>query len=186
MEHKPLENNEVKVTVSKRWRKRRRVLRWAARLLIFLILLVLLPVLLFQIPAVQNYAAQKLTHFLSNEWQTDVSVDKVYLGLFYEVNLDELYVEDLAGDTLVYAGQLDVDHEGVLDLLSREFTIKSLELRNAVINPKREGGEENFQFLVDYFTKEDKQEGGVPNSPFRLNVQHLLLENVQFFRPDDV
>lgn len=186
MENKPQENNEVQVTVSKRWSRRRRVLSIFGRFLLFLLLLVLLPILLFQIPAVQNYGAQKLTHYLSNEWKTDVMVDKVYLGLFYEVNLEKLYVEDLKGDTLFYAGEFNVDHEGVLDIAFREFTISSIVLRDAVLQPKRVNGEENFQFLVDYFTPEQTNTGGEPPAPFRLNVRHLLMENVHFIREDDV
>lgn len=186
MENTPKANNDVQVTVSKRWKRKRRWLRRLGRVFLFLLFLLVLPVILFQLPSVQNWAAQKLTHFLSNEWKTDVSVEKVYLGLFYEVNLEELYVEDLVGDTLVYAGQLDVDHEGLLDIVTREFTVTSLELRDADIRAKRVNGEENFQFLIDYFAKEDEQLTNDPPNPFRINVRHLLLENVKFLREDDV
>lgn len=185
MEKNSVDNGKHPVAVSEKASKRSRVFRWVKRTVLALLLVAILPFLVFQIPFVQNFAAQKLTKFLSKELNTTVSVEKVWLGIFHEINLESLYLEDLQGDTLLLAGELDVDHGGLYQLMFRELSIESLVLRNATINPKLENGKENFQFIVDYFSKEQKEQDYSYNQPFILDVQHILLENIDLYRKDE-
>lgn len=180
---KPLENKVEEVIR----RQRKRLPLWLKWTLEILTVLIVVPILLFQIPWVQNKAAQKLTAFLSKEWQTEVSVGKVSLGIFNRIKLDEVYIEDLAGDTLLYAGRLQVNHSGIFMLPFKRFKIESLKLENANVFIHRAAGEadQNFQFIVDYFSKTDKPKK--PSSrPFRLDLRHLYLKNVRFHKPDEV
>ncbi len=147
------------------------------------------PFLVFQIPAVQNYAALKLTAFLSEELQTEVSVERVRLGVFFETRLEEFYLEDQQGDTLLYAGLLDVHHGGLYHLLHLEFGVESLVLNDAYINLSREAGKEenNLQFIVDYFAGPDDGEDDQdrpPGRPFSLKLDQVVLNNVRFFTED--
>ncbi|MBI5915810.1 MAG: translocation/assembly module TamB domain-containing protein [Bacteroidetes bacterium] len=149
---------------------------------------VFLPVLVFQVPWVQNKAAQELTAFLSKEWGTAVSVSKVQLGIFNQVKLEKFYLEDLWGDTLLYAGNLEIHHSGVFNLLFRRFRVESLRLENANIQIKRLAGhpEQNFQFIVDYFSRSDKKRAEPPVKPFQLDLRHLYFDNVHLVKPDEV
>lgn len=172
----------------KRLRNQRRLLPFVIRRVVQAILILLfLPILVFQLPWVQNKAAQSLTEYLSQEWKTDVSVGKVKLGLFNKIKLENFYLEDLKGDTLLYAGDLDVSHSGVLDLLFKRIKLESLQLTDAQIRISREAdqSEFNYQFLVDYFSSPspNKSTGG---KPFKLDLRHIYLDRVHFLKPDAV
>lgn len=168
-------------------RQRKRLPLWLKRGLKILTVLMVLPLLLFQIPWVQNRVAQDLTDWFSREWQTKVSVNKVSLGIFNRINLHDVFIEDLRGDTLLYAGQLEVDHSGVFMLPFRQFKIESLRLKNTTVFIHRAPGEEvqNFQFILDYFSKSKKKKKPA-SKPFHLELRHLYLDNVHFRKPDEV
>jgi hypothetical protein len=174
----------------KRLRNQRRLLPFVLRRLIQAVLVLLfLPVLVFQLPWVQNKAAQSLTEYLSQEWKTDVRVGKVKLGLFNKIKLENFYLEDLKGDTLLYAGDLDVNHSGVLDLLFKKIKLESLQLSDAQIRIGREVDHTdfNYQFLVDYFTSpKDKKDTSPSGKPFKLDLRHIYLDRVHFLKPDAV
>ena len=190
MVKQPLENNDIPaVTAERQKKKRSRMFRWVRRLLYLLLIVIFLPVLLFQFPQVQNYAARELTQFLSNEMGTVVSLERVKLNVFYEIRLEKLYIEDLQGDTLIYAGLLDVDHTGLHSLLYNELKIESLTLDDARITISREAGQEfkNYQFLLDYFSPKDKkQKIDKKSGPFIFDLDKLILTNVYFNTPDGV
>ncbi len=178
------ENQAVGSTRS-RWR------RWLPlvfrRLIQTVLAVILLPVLIFQIPWVQNKAAQKLTAYLSAELKTTVSVGKVHIGIFNRVSLEEFYLEDQSQDTLLYAGELEVHHSGVFDLLLRKFIIESLQLSDATVNIGRKANEKdfNYQFIADYFSPK-KQKEKSESTPFQLDLRHLYLDRVHFLKPDAV
>ena len=189
MVKKTLGNNDSKANATEQKKKRGGKFRWLRWVLYVFIILLFLPVLLFQLPQVQNYAAQELTQYLSDEIGTEVSLERVKLNVFYEVRLEKFYIEDLHGDTLLYTGLLDVDHSGLYRLINKELEIESLTLADANITISREAGEEfkNYQFLVDYFTPEKKdQQIDKESGPFVLNLGHILLTNVHFLTPDEV
>lgn len=170
-------------------KKRSGRFRWVKWLFCVILILLSLPVLVFQFPQVQNYAAKQLTDYLSEDIGTEVSIGTVKLNVFYEFRLEKFYLEDLQGDTLIYAGLIDVDYSRIYRLLNKEMEIESLTLDDAIIYISREAGEEfsNYQFLVDYFTPDDKDKKiDRDASPFILNLRHLLLTNVHFNTPDGV
>ncbi len=180
-----IENQELG-NVRSKWR---RLLPLTLRRLLQTVLtVILLPILLFQIPWVQNKAAQVLTKYLSDEWATVVSVGKVRLGLFNQINLENFYLEDLSQDTLLYAGALEIQHSGVFSLLLRKFKVESLRLADAEIRPSRMANAKdfNFQFIVDYFSPTKKKKPGTSRKPFQLDLRHLYLDRVHFLNPDDL
>ncbi|MAT53263.1 MAG: hypothetical protein CMN32_02200 [Saprospirales bacterium] len=164
----------------------KRVPHWLRRIIFAVLLVIFLPVLAFQIPWVQSKAAKHLAAYLSKELNTTVSVQKVWLGIFTSVNLEDLYIEDQLGDTLIYTHKLDVSHQGLHTLLSRKLRINSLQLTGAEVNLSRPEGSENFniQFLLDYLARsQDKAHQEAPK-PFTIDLKHLYLDNVRFRKPD--
>ncbi len=163
-----------------------RLPHWLRRILLVLLTITLLPVIIFQIPWVQTWAAHQMADKLSHDLQTTVSVDRVWLGLFSNISLQGLYIEDRLGDTLLYANQLDVNHGGLLDLFSRRFDINSLHLKQASLRLHRPKGSEefNFQFLLDYFLPKSTDKP-FDRKPIRLNLRNLYLDDVAFSKPDE-
>lgn len=174
---------EQKAGSSKKWR--RALPLWLRRLLETLAVVILLPILLFQIPWVQTWTAKKLTKYLSEELKTTVAVGKVQLGLFNKVQLQDFYVEDLNGDTLLFAGNLEVNHSGVFNIFFSKFRIETLRLEDATVHISRKGEEEwqNFQFLLNYFSGNQESKKG-KKKPLVLDLRHFYLDRVHFLKPD--
>lgn len=165
----------------------RKVPHWLRRVIFSIILVIFLPVLAFQIPWVQSAAAKKLAAYLSKELHTTVSVNKVWLGVLSNLYLEDLYIADQQGDTLIFAHKLDVSHSGLYTLFSRKLKINTLNLSYAELNLSRPQGSENFniQFLLDYFAKPNEPEVQAPPKPFVIDLKHLYLDDVHFRKPDE-
>ena len=52
--------------------------------------------------SVQTYVAKKAAKYLSRELKTRVEIGSLYVIPFKSLVLEDLYVEDLEGDTLIY------------------------------------------------------------------------------------
>lgn len=61
---------------------------------------------------IQNYVVSKAAKAASEYLGTTVSIDKVRIKLFNRVAVDGLFIADMKGDTLLYAGNLDVGLRG--------------------------------------------------------------------------
>ncbi|MBR9923029.1 MAG: hypothetical protein GYB31_19555 [Bacteroidetes bacterium] len=169
-----------------------RIPRFLIRLFLGIVGLFVLIYLLFQIPAFQNYVANRITSSLSEEWGTKVELERVNLQLFDRLVLENFYIEDLHSDTLLFAEQLKVDlNTGLIPLLLRRLEIQELSLRRARINIKRPKGseEQNLQFILDKLAEQDPDELPLPNEekkPFYLGMESLYLEDVAFFKQDSL
>ena len=172
----------------------RRLFRISGRLLFFCFGLLLALMLVLHIPVVQNWAAQKASAFLSDEFQTTVSLEYIRIGVFDSFILDEFYIEDLTGDTLLYSDRLQVGlKRGLFGLLFKKLYISEIGLENATIELERGMGSRtmNYQFIQDYFSRADPIHVDdtvyvEKKKPLDLDISSLRLKNVDFVRKDSV
>lgn len=61
-----------------------------------------------QSPWGQNWIVRQVTSRLSKDLQTKISIKRVDFSLFDKMHLEGLLLEDRAGDTLLYAGDMKV------------------------------------------------------------------------------
>jgi len=148
--------------------------------------LLLLLALIIQIPTVQNSLVRKITNTLSDQTDTEIQIDHLYLGFFNTVNLRGVYAEDLTQDTLLYAGRLGVDLN-MLALLGRRVQIKELDLRDITVNLSRTTRDSsfNFQFLIDAFAGEQKEKTST-SAPWTILVDQIKLSNTQLRLLDEI
>jgi hypothetical protein len=122
------------------------------------LLLVLVIFLVFAIRTswFQTWAAQQVAAYLSSEWGTDVTIEKVDFVFFDNLDIEGIYVADKINDTLLYSGLL---HAKIGDWsLSKSFvTIDRVELTDATCHIKKYKGDStfNFQHIVDYFASDE-------------------------------
>lgn len=150
------------------------------RILLFVVLgVVLLNVLIYillSIPAVQQkvlgFAIEKLKPIV----KTEISIDRIQLSLFDHVNLQGVYVEDQAGDTLLYAKELDV-RVHIWGLLRNELTINSIELDKAFVNVSQKTPDDpfNFQFLIDAFASDSTEEAS--SGSMKIAIDDINISN---------
>ncbi len=110
----------------------RRLIKWIWRGLLLLLLLILAIIVALQFPAVQTRLAAYVTAQLSARTGTEIAVSRVGIRLPRSVSLKEVYVEDMQADTLLYAGELNIDVY-LSALLRNHVEIRTLNLRDATV-----------------------------------------------------
>lgn len=127
----------------------------------------------------QTWAAQQVASYLSSEWGTDVSIEKVDIVFFDRIDIEGIYVADCKNDTLLYSGLI---HADIADWsLSESFvTIEKAELSDAYCYIRKYKGDTtfNFQHIVDYFASDEPAD--TTKSAFKINVNSIALNNINF------
>ena len=157
---------------------------------VFGLVLVLIGVyFVLQTPVVQNWLVGKVTAYLSDELKTTVRVQHLDFEFFDKLVLDGVYVQDLQGDTLLYAEQLTAGlSANIFSLLDNRLEFDDVSLEKARFNIRRAAGEydNSLQFLLDYFSTPNADNR--PKKPFkvRFTARNVHLHDVEFVQDDEV
>lgn len=150
--------------------------------------LVILLGILVNIPAVQNFLVREVTSRLSAQLKTEVKIDHVDLRLFNSMQLQGALIKDLKGDTLLYAGNLQVR---ITDwfFFQEKPIIKFIGLEDAQVNLVRTAKDStwNYDFIVDAFSSipdtTPKKPSG-PSAGISLDLKKIDLKNITFNQVD--
>ncbi|MEP6684405.1 MAG: AsmA family protein, partial [Parafilimonas sp.] len=173
--------NAKKVT-----RKILKVFAWIIGIVIFLILLVYI---LIQVPAVQNFAKNKVVAYVQNKIKTKVEIGKLSLDFPKRLVLENVYFEDQKKDTLLYGGKIRVDIS-LFKLLSNEVDLQYLELNSikAHIYRKYPDTTFNFDYIVKAFASSDTitKQPTDTTAPMKFNIGKIVFKNITTTFRDDV
>lgn len=152
-------------------------------------LLILLAVLwgALQLPAVQNRIARETASYLSHKLGTPFSLDRAYIDFFNQLTLEGLCLEDLQGDTLLYAGRLQVQLS-LFAPLQQQITVDNIALSNArarVYN-NRTDATFNYQFLVDAFASDAPTDTTAQTSPWAIGLKDISLRDIRLSFADSL
>ena len=86
-------------------------------------LLVLLLVVVFSLPSVQTKLAGRLTSYLNQTYNTQITIDRLGLNWKGNIDLRDLYIKDHHQDTLIYAGQLQTSILSFSNLLKTDVSL---------------------------------------------------------------
>jgi len=133
---------------------------------------------LIRIPAVQTFLTDRITAYLSSELHTHVTIKSVDIAFFKKIVLNEVYLEDLHHDTLIYAQRIKADIR-VFSFDKQELNLALVELQHATINLKRykEDDDLNIVKLLEQLDNgpSDTTTGG---EPWKIKIENIfLLEN---------
>ncbi|HNG90112.1 MAG TPA: hypothetical protein PK858_07905, partial [Saprospiraceae bacterium] len=132
---------------------------------------------------------RKATDYLSEDLHTVVRVERVGFEFFDNLVLEGLYVQDLRGDTLLYAEALSASlSSNVFSLINNKLEFDEISLTKARINLRRAEGEQdnNLRFLLDYFSSSKPKDPNKPPAHFQMRIQNLHLRDVVFLQDDAV
>jgi hypothetical protein len=136
--------------------------------------------LLIQLRSVQVYAAQKVAVYLSGKLHTRVDIGSVDIEFLKKIVLEDVYVEDLHHDTLLYSKKLKLDI-GNISLKKHKLYVYNLVLTNTKASLVKYKGDEdlNLQFILDAFATHDtiKQ---TTSTPWDISVREVTLLNTDF------
>ncbi len=154
-----------------------RILRktgWAV--LIFLGILLCLS-LLIQITFVQNWTVNRITEKISRDLNATVSIGQIKLDFFNDLVVDHLLILDEESDTLLYSRKAYFDlYRPMRGLLQNVLTFQEIALTDSRCYLKTDAsGRTNYQFLLDYISKGQKQAVQIETG------DSTLLESDQFY-----
>ncbi len=156
--------------------------RFFLLILVWAIFIFILLNFIFQIPAVQNWAVDKVEQAAEEVTGNRVEIGYFYFAFFDRLTLREVYVEDHLKDTLLQMQEMKVNFNlNPFVLIRKGLVVEGLNLRKARLNVRRGPGESksNLDLLIDQLFP-PKTTPKKKSKPFRLELQTVELEDVSF------
>lgn len=126
----------------------------------------MLLLLILRLPFIQTFIVGKINLALSKQLNTTVAINSVSLNFIDNVSLQGIYLEDQAGDTLLYVKSLEVDM-AIFRLLQKQIKIEDIQLEGSKIRINQFADSTyNFSFILDAFASED-----TTTTPFPFDIQ---------------
>lgn len=153
-------------------------------MIVAILLLVLLLIFIFSIPAVQTETAHRLTDYLNAEFNTDINVKKLGLTYNAKVNLQDVYLGDHHGDTLIAAESIKTSLINIPGIVNgKEIDFGNLNADHLVFRLRRykEDDKDNFGIFLDKLENKDKDE----EEHTRVSFTHLYLSDSEFSFVDE-
>ncbi len=137
-------------------------------------MLLVLIIIIFSIPSVQTWVAQKVTASLNETYGTDINIKRLGLNWKGEVDIREVFIADHHKDTLIYSKEVQTNIINFQNLIKGDLGFGSITLDHAKLYVKTYKGEENDNLSI--FAK--KFDTGKPStSPFSLFSNNVSLTN---------
>ncbi len=156
-----MEKNTEKTTItqpkSKARKKKYRIFRRIARVMLGILVFLLLLVLFIRSPWGQGIIVDKVVSYVSDKTNTKVEIEKLFITFDGDIMLKGLFLEDKKGDTLVYSKSLEADVPLWPIIRGNGVGVESVDwegLRANIIRKDSVSGY-NLQFLIDAFASED-------------------------------
>lgn len=147
---------------------------------LIIILLVSVPIILsmlLQVGVIQNFAVDKVTELLSAKAKTVMSISNIDIEFFNRVVIDDAYIEDHRGDTMIYIKKLKVSIDGI-NFLNGKISLGVVDIIEGGCRLyKDSAGMMNVQSVFDNF----KPKVPPPDPPdFRMTVREVNLIDYNF------
>ncbi len=137
-------------------------------------MLFVLIVIIFSIPAVQTWAAKKVTTNLNETYGTDIQIKRLGLNWKGEVDIREVFIADHHKDTLIYSKEVQTNIISFQNLIKGDLGFGSIVLDHAKLYVKTYKDEEtdNLSIFAEKFDT-----GKPSTSPFSLFSNDVSLTN---------
>jgi hypothetical protein len=145
------------------------------------ILLISACLFLLKFEKVQTFTAKRFAAYYSKQIGTQIAIDKIHIDLFGPSTLKGLYLEDLNGDTLLYASSATLQTQ-IFQWWKGPLPIDRISLSQAKVHIQVKDSVWNHRFLLDYLQglKVNAPETQKPAKPLDLTFREIKLEEVQF------
>ncbi len=144
-----------------------------------LLIVLFLPVaasLLLTIDRVQTFVVQRAAKVASEKIGARVQVGSVSIALLDHVQMHDLCIEDMAGDTMIYARVADVS-VGAFGRSAGGLALREARLQGAMFRLREmPDGVMNIKQVVDRLSRRDRKKKG----DFRLTIGRLEVDTMEF------
>ena len=131
--------------------------------------------LVFMIPSVQTRTAQKVAGRLSDELQTEISIEKLRLHWNLDIEVGELCIRDRKGEPMLAIGKMQCRPPRHIRS-QHEWRFQGIDVERLLFYMARYKGEEgnNMKFLFDSFKSDKNKE------PVRLVFKDIKLKDGEY------
>ncbi|MDF4201935.1 translocation/assembly module TamB [Maribacter sp. SA7] len=138
----------------KRNQKIKKYLKRFGKVIVGVLLLFFILVLVIRTPWAQNLIVSKITNYVSDKTNTKVAVGNLYLTFSGDIQIENVYLEDIKGDTLFYSKSLQADIPIYPAIFKNQISIDDVVSKGVVAHISRENNPDkfNFTFLIDALT----------------------------------
>ena len=152
----------------------RRVVKIVGFFLLSLLFLVITISALVHLPFVQKIGIDKAASFFSDKTGSKASIGGFSLILLDDITLRKVYIQDLHGDTLLYADQISLDVD-FSQLLKRKVEINKAFLTGTkfFMSRKHQQTDYNYQFIIDSF----KSDSPTSSNPWEFRIQTVFIRD---------
>ncbi len=148
--------------------------------LLFLLLIPFLVTLLFHVPVIQHWASGKLTGYLSEKMEADVSLSRIDVSMFKGLSLNDFTIRDLQGDTLMNVKSLDVSlSRNLFSLLKKKVEIKSISLVDPKFSLETDPIDGKLN-LVKLFEKLGSGSNNSSSGSVSIKIREFYIKNLDF------
>lgn len=132
----------------------KRYIKLLGKIFLGLILFFFILVLVVRTPWAQNIIVDKLTNYISDRTNTKVEVGHAFITFSGDIQLENVYLEDKKGDTLLYSKSLQADIPIYPIAFNNTISVDNLYSDGLTARIFRGAAPEsfNFTFLVDAFS----------------------------------
>ena len=149
-----------------------------------MLLLFIILVLILSIPAVQTNIGNYVTNWLNEDFDTNISIDRVGLQFNGDVELKNIYVEDYKKDTLISIAELNTSILGFRNLYRGKLVFGDIDIMDLVFHIKtyKDTTDTNLDIFVAKF---DDNKPRSETSNFLLSSSDVSIYNGIFTLTDE-
>lgn len=148
--------------------------------------LLLLILILIQFPFAQNILRKQIQSYVSEKIDTRFEIGKLHIGFPNDIAIENIYLEDRTGDTLLYGGMAGVNIK-LFKLLKGEVILHTVDLKNitAKVNRSLPDTVFNFRYIIDAFSSGEPSDHE-DTSSIIFSIQNIHFENIRAVYTDAI
>ena len=166
----------------------RRISRITLRVIIIFLLLIVISLFLLQTSFVQNFGRKEIQAYLESKLHTKVIIGNLSVDFPKTIVLKNIYVEDQHQDTLLSAGNLNLD-VNLWGLFHHKIVVNNMNMDHWTIYMVRRLPDSvfNYSFIVRAFASSDtsQEKATKETSPWRFELGNIHLVNIRAHYQDD-
>ncbi len=162
----------------------KRNLRVIGKIAAIIVLLFIILVLFFSIPAVQTLLGQYVTNQLNEEFKTNIFVEKVGLQFNLDVELKGILIQDFKQNDLIVAKELNTSILNIKNLYDGKLNFGDIDIETLLFHIRTYKGETESN--LDIFVARFDEDNPTPStSKFLLSSSDVTFTDSRFIYTDD-
>ncbi|MDR0559832.1 MAG: translocation/assembly module TamB [Prevotellaceae bacterium] len=146
--------------------------------------MIFLPPIIISIPFVQTAIVRHFSVAFSEQLKTEVSIKSVNIRFFNKALLNDLFVRDLNGDTLLFVKRLDA-RIGKLPINNNILILNEIKLSDGIFCLRSDSIGTNISLIISNLNDDGKDElpdvkNDTVSKPVKITVKALKLENFKY------